>query len=81
MRFEKFLNISLLQISESFSWNFTGYKKDVLYLILEVINASGYSFSSTHTHTHTVKGSSSSSTPLYFQCSQLCCMTFSVHWY
>jgi hypothetical protein len=49
MRFEKFLDISLLQISESFSWNFRGYKKDVLYLTPEVINASGHSFSSTHT--------------------------------
>jgi hypothetical protein len=29
--------------------NFSGYKKDVLYLIPEVINASGHSFSSTHT--------------------------------
>jgi len=49
MRVEKFLDISLLQISESFSWNFTGYKKGVLYLVPEVINASGHNFSSTHT--------------------------------
>lgn len=49
MRVEKFLDISLLQISESFSWNFTGYKKDVLYLIPKVINSSGHSFSRTHT--------------------------------
>jgi len=49
MRFEKFLDISLLQISESLSWNFTGYKKDVLHLIPEIMNASGHSFSSTHT--------------------------------
>jgi hypothetical protein len=45
----KFLDISLLKISECFSRNFTGYKKDVLYLIPEVINASGHSFSSIHT--------------------------------
>jgi hypothetical protein len=49
MRFEKFLDISLLQISESLSWNFTGYKKDVLQLIPEIMNTSGHSFSSTHT--------------------------------
>jgi hypothetical protein len=49
MRVEKFLDISLLQISESFSWNFTGYKKDVLYFFPEVINASEHSFFSTHT--------------------------------
>jgi len=49
MRFEKVLDISFFQISESFSWNFTGYNKDVLYLIPEIMSASGHSFSSTHT--------------------------------
>lgn len=83
MSVKNFLDTSLLWISES-SWNFTGYHRDIAYLILlageslEVINASGQSF---FQHTFTMVGFSSSRTPLYLLYSQLCHMISTVHWH
>jgi hypothetical protein len=82
MRVENFLDISLLGIWQPFPWNFSGCHKDNPYLVLlvgespEIINASGQSFSQ---HTFTVMDFSSSRTPLYLLCSQLCRIISSVH--